>query len=428
MCVLIVAVFLTAIGLAIFGPAIFSLLRHLRPLQRLRDSSLIRTSDERNRLRLGVASIWANALGLGLIAAVIFVVGASHLGFDIWRHYSGKGASQSTTRLEELLQKKLPDPEVQQRQHQAIVDAIQKWRPPDTVPAPIDNEAIQAELSELESRVASLENAPKDSFSGLQAASTIAWLVVGGLAIVGIGLVLKAFFEKDWPKFFRDVVGALVLLSLSALGRSGLKADLKADLKGDFSVVRQVGNLLSINFGSNTPPPPRLGSRPRPRPTSTPTPAPRDVDVYLHLDVGRGEDAPPALMDCGKAGEHIGPFGIGTKTLDADRSRNLTTIANDIKERAKEKSNRLTAIALIGSADKRSLKPKTASLYSSNAGLARARIGVVREALEGAFKPDKPPPIMEFYAGPEKTDAKLSGDALSSDRSVKICLLWDRKF
>jgi hypothetical protein len=409
MCVLIVAVFLAAVGLAIFGPIIFSLLKHLRPLKRLRDSRAVRASADRHRVRVAFASIWTNALGLGLIAAVIFLVGASHLGFEIWRHYSGESTPLSTAKLEELLQKKLPDPETQQRQHQELVDAIKSRRPRDEGPPPVDNnEAIQTVLSNLTARIENLENAAKDIFDSLRILEIVAW---GGIAfgvILGLGLAIRGFFSKEDSKKRKtaEALGGIALVIASALG--GIK--IKADFKGEFPLFK------GVTFGP--------GGQ---KPISSPTPAPRDVDVYLHLDVGRGQDAPPVLMDCRDAGGRVGPFAIGATTLEAQNEGDPETIARKLKDRTARHSSRLTAIMLIGSADKRSLRPRTASLYSSNAGLAQARIGVVRKALENVFKPGEPPPILEFYAGPTQTDAKSPPDRLSGDRTVKVCVLWDRK-
>jgi hypothetical protein len=417
MCILIVAVFFTAIGLAIFGPAIFSLLKQLRPLKRLRDSRAVRASADRHRVRVAFASIWTNALGLGLIAAVIFIVGASHLGFEVWRYYAGEVASSSTASLEELLQKKLPDPEIQQRQHRELVGAIQKWRPPDTILVPTDNEANKAEFLKLERVVERLERAAKERFANVDVLRSAAGWVVLSLFATGGALFIRSFFATSTPRRVLEIAAAAALTVPSIFG--GLK--LANDLKTDFTAIGEMGGIhFNFQWGKSEPPGPKPPKPADPKPLE-----PREVDVYLHLDVARGEGASSTLMDCGQDGERVGPFGIGTITLDENDTKKLTTFAKSLKELTKDKSNRLTAIVLIGSADKRPLKPKTASLYSSNAGLAQARIAVVRKALKG--ESDTLPRIMEFYAGPEMTDAKLPSDALSSDRSVKICLLWDRK-
>jgi hypothetical protein len=157
------------------------------------------------------------------------------------------------------------------------------------------------------------------------------------------------------------------------------------------------------------------------------------MDVYLHLDVGRGQDSLPAAMDCGEDDkqQRVGPFDIGgVKLTSAEKSDKA--VASDLLTRAKSKPEQLTAIILIGSADKRPLKPQTAALYSSNAGLARARIGIVKAALKEVFEKEEAfkksmPPIMAFYAGPENAGAKASVADLSKDRTVQVCVLWDRR-
>jgi hypothetical protein len=410
MCVLIVAVFLTAVGLAIFGPAILSLLKHLRPLKRLRDSRVVRTSADRHRVRVAFASIWTNAIGLGLIAAVIFLVGASHLGFDIWRHYSREGGSPPTASLEELLQKKLPDSEIQQRQHRELVDAIQKWRPPDTILVQTDNEAIRAELSKLETIIANLEGAAKERFTNVEVLGSLAKWILWSLAGAGVALFVRSFFATSLSRRVLEIAAAGAHTIPSIFG--GLK--LANDLKTDFTAIKDMGGIhFNLQWGESKPPPPK--------PTE-----PRDVDVYLHLDVGRGQDSLPAAMDCGSGEEQqVGPFDSGLVTLTKAK-HSANDVAAALLKRAGGKPERLTAIILIGSADKRSLKPQTEAMYSSNAGLAQARIEMVKTALGEKFEKNKPP-VLEFYAGPANTSAKLSDDKLSGDRMVKVCVLWDRK-
>ena len=304
MCILIIAAFFAAIGLAIFGPAIFSLLRYLRPLKRLRKSSLIRTASERNGIRVGIASIWTNALGLGLIAAVIFLVGASHLGFEIWRHYSGESTPLSTVKLEELLQKKLPDPDTQQRQHRELVDAIQSRRPSDTIlSAPSDKEAIKAELSKLEPIVANLERAAKERFSNVQVLVALAKWILWPLAVAGVVLFVRSFFATSLPRRVLEIAAAGALTIPSIFG--GFK--FANDLKTDFTAIKDMGGIhFNLTRGESQPPPPK--------PTE-----PRDVDVYLHLDVERGPNSLPAAMDCGSGEEQqVGPFELWPR--DANQS------------------------------------------------------------------------------------------------------------
>jgi hypothetical protein len=418
MCVLIAAVFWTAIGLAIFGLAIFALLRHLRPLKRLRDSRLMRRSADRHRIRVAFTSVWANALGLGLIAAVIFLVGASHLGFEIWRHYSGESAPLSTARLEELLEKRLPDPELQKQQHREMVNAIQSRKPSDTILVPSDKEAIKAELSKLEPIVANLERAAKERFTNVEVLGSLAKWILWSLAGAGVVLFVRSFFATSLSRRVLEIAAAGALMVPSIFG--GLK--LANDLKTDFTAIKDMGGIhFNLQWGESQPP--------TPKPTE-----PRDVDVYLHLDVGRGQDSLPATMDCGEGDkQRVGPFDGGDVTLTATTATmSGEAVAKELLKRAGAKPERLSAIILIGSADKRSLKPQTAALYSSNAGLAQARIGVVKDALKSFFEKEEAfkksmPQMLAFYAGPTMTGAKLPIAGLSKDRTVQVCVLWDHK-
>jgi hypothetical protein len=363
---------------------------------------------ERNRIRLSIASTRTNALGLGIVAAVILLVGASQIGLEAWRHHTAEKAPQSTSGLEELLQRRLPTPEIQQSQHQAIVNAIRDWRP-GTVPVPIDDETIRADLLKFESRIENLEKAATERFTNVNVPKWVAWLVVISLCGAGVFLGFRTFAETDRSKRVLEFGAAAALTIPSIFG--GL--ELATHLKVDFALIKNDGGL---HPGSE-----RGGSRPPP--TST---EPRDVDVYLHLDVGRGPDALPAAMDCGDDDkQQVGPFDVGKVTVPT-KNRSAEAVVAELKARVSGKPDRLTAIILIGSADKRSLKPGTAALYSSNAGLARARIEVVKTALGKVFEKNKPP-VLQFYAGPEKTSAKLLPKDLSADRTVQVCVLWDSK-
>jgi hypothetical protein len=127
-------------------------------------------------------------------------------------------------------------------------------------------------------------------------------------------------------------------------------------------------------------------------------------------------------MDCGEGDTfRIGPFDVGAVTLGEGETKKLENVAATLA--ARQSPSHIVAVMLIGSADKRPLKQKTAESFSSNQGLAQARIRAVRKVLEPALARDRLP-ILETYAGPAKTGAKLSIDDLASDRAVQICVFW----
>jgi hypothetical protein len=144
----------------------------------------------------------------------------------------------------------------------------------------------------------------------------------------------------------------------------------------------------------------------------------------------RGSDGPPGPtlpteLSCGTGdSQRIEPFFDGQETLEEAAKIKLKSVVGLLKERSQ--SSDLLGLVLIGSADKRPLKPKLAQQFGSNVGLAQARIKTVKDELAQTFDPDKFP-IMALHAGPSKVGLVLSTSDLASDRAVQICALWNPK-
>ena len=95
--------------------------------------------------------------------------------------------------------------------------------------------------------------------------------------------------------------------------------------------------------------------------------------------------------------------------------------------------HQLTALLLIGSADKRELKGSAASVYGSNAGLAQDRAlsikGILTSVIEKQFNSQLPAMVV-LSTGPSFTLAlrhlnkEQTGQAYSEDRHVQICAVW----
>jgi hypothetical protein len=352
---------------------------------------------ERTKLRLNITTIWTNVLALLLIS----IVGAAQLGFEIWRSKATEKSSISTSALEELLRTKLLDPETQQHQHKELLDAVRNSAP---LALAVDG-ALQAELSELKSRVDNLEDADSRptprSFASLQVLAIFGWLAIIWAGFRGLVLLFQSIFVDG---SIRKSAQALALISGSVIGA--------ATLRTEFSFAKSIEALIKFDF----------------KPKSSPsTSRSRPVDLHLHLDIRHGKtgNSPPNAMDCGEGNaQRVEPFNEGKETLEAGGQEKLRSIATALAKRIL--SDELIAITLVGSADKRALKPKTAVRFSSNAGLAQARIKTVRDELELVFGRDRIP-ILAMYSGPAKTGARLSIDDLASDRAVQVCAFWRPK-
>src|ERR1700760_4750360 len=81
---------------------------------------------ERTRSRIQLLSIRTNVLALALISVVGFLTFSIEVYRTIW-----PDSSFSSVALEELLQSKLPSPQVQQRWHEETIDAIRGMKSPE---------------------------------------------------------------------------------------------------------------------------------------------------------------------------------------------------------------------------------------------------------------------------------------------------------
>lgn len=415
MCILIIAAFFAAVGLAIFGPAIFSLLRQLRPLQRLRDSRLMRSGADRHRIRFAFASIWTNALGLGLIAAVIFLVGAAHLGFEIWRHYSGESISPSTAKLEELLDRKMLGAEVLERQHQEVVRAIRNASSPEQSPP---GDSFSARLNDLQTQIDQLKQGVRDKPGPIDFDARPSPAVSSFFSIVSFVVVFALFSAAaaSWaflyflrrngliPNWaYRGMTTAVTLGSLAG-GVTLLK---------EVSVVKSADALIKISI-TNQPQPP------------TPLPA-QELNVHLYHRLLRHSIRPSGSWapDCGSGDtQRVGPFKDASHILSDEGQKKFVQVVELLKMRGQ--TERLISITLAGSADKRPLKPETTRLYSSNEGLAQARIREVKSKLLESFDPDTIQ-IMDHYSGPSNVGLKKTAKELAADRAVQVCVFWAPK-
>jgi hypothetical protein len=366
-----------------------------RAIEHLEDRS------ERTRLRLEVLSIRSNVLALVLISIVAFL----QVGFEFRRSLTSANPSPA---IEERSPSRLPDQDLQKQQHQQIIDAIRSVRP--EMPSEIEKQ-VPARLSELETRVARLEKQPADKspdtvIKTSPAVSSLVSLITGfgffGLLACAVAIGGFLYFLQSNHFISRKTYGvAAASLAVGSLWGS-------VTLLKDVSLVKSADSLIKFELKTE----------------STSTSKPQSTDINLDVSV-RLADSPAGKMDCGDGGSmRIGPFGDGTSDLDDDERKKLRDIATSLA--ADVTGGRVVAVMLIGSADKRSLTPKTAKNFNSNQGLAQARVAAVRSELEQALKVAAVktlPPILESYAGPTKTYAGLPITELSVDRAVQVCVL-----
>jgi hypothetical protein len=398
------AIVFGVVGLVIVVPAFLYLYRYLRPLSRLlKDAKVVRPYEksggsrthERANLRLGIVSIWANVAALLLIS----IVGLLLLGQQFSRPHSDEATYLSTPALEGLLRDRLSDQATQKQQHKELVDAIHNALPA----PPRHNEGGEpVESPGLKYSVERLEREHQVTAASIR--GIIALVIVAGV-LLGLWILLKAFLvEGKLPTM--KIVEGLLLLGVSIFGGNNLKTE--------DSLFKSIDTFfrLDLHWGGDATP-------------NKPVPSePQQVDIHLNLDLQTG-NSPAPTMDCGEGDTfRIGPFDVGGTTLGETEMKKLEKLAETLA--APKSPGRIVAVMLIGSADKRPLKPKTAEDFSSNQGLAQARAKAVRRVLEPALARDKLP-ILESYAGPAKTEAKLSIDDLASDRAVQVCVFWSPK-
>ena len=193
-------------------------------------------------------------------------------------------------------------------------------------------------------------------------------------------------------------------LSVGTLASMGSVALLK-----DVTIVKSLDALIKVNVSL---PAQEKPPKPQPDPPSPegpkPEPPPRVVHLYPRLDCGKDKT------------QRIELFAVGKHTLERDADAKLTDLIGELK---KIPPDRLVGFVLIGSADKRRLRPDLARTYGSNDGLAQARVKEVQERLRGAFA-DNPPSFLPLHAGPSRIGSKVQDLDLAFDRAVQICVLW----
>lgn len=394
---------IVVIGLA----AAVAIFWYMRRLDAFQPRGLDRRSDraERNKLRLEVTSIRANVLALVLIS----IVGIAQIGSDIWRTKSNERPDMPGAALEEFLRARLPDPEIQAHQHKELIDAIREVRPPNSQPA-IDNVA-RSKLSDLESQVAFHQKiiADKPVSNYFKSNSTIYWLVAAVCFTPFLWAVVYVLRSVNIFTMQQYRTARAVVFSFGSLAGG-------ATLFHEFSLVKNIESFIKV---STTPrievsfpagPPGAKGPR---------GPAgPRGSD-------GLPGSALPTELSCGTGdSQRIEPFVDGQETLEENAKVKLKAVVDLLKERSK--TSDLLGLVLIGSADKRPLKPKLAQQFGSNVGLAQARIKTVKDELAQTFAPDKFP-IMALHAGPSKIGLAPSSGDLAFDRAVQLCAFWNPK-
>ena len=401
------AVVFGGLGLVIVVPALLYLYWYFRPLGRLlKNANVSRLPErsggsrayERANLKLGIASMWANILALLLIS----IIGLVLLGQQFSRPHSDEGTYLSTPALEGLLRDRLFDQQTQKQQHKELVDAIHN-----ALPAP-PRPNVGGEPGEAPRLKYSLERLEREhQVTAATVRGIIALVIVAGV-LLGLWILFKAFLvEGKLPT--TKIAEGLLLLGISIFGGANTEGGL---LKNIDTLFR-----LDLHWGGDA----TLG-----KPVS---PEPQQVDIHLNLDLQTANSPAPTFdaptLDCGEGDTfRIGPFDVGGTTLGETETKKLEKLAETLA--APKPPGRIAAVMLIGSADKRPLKERTAESFSSNQGLAQARAKAVKSVLEPALARDKLP-ILESYTGPTKTDAKLSVDDLASDRAVQICVFWSPK-
>jgi hypothetical protein len=371
---------------------------------------------ERTRLRLSILSVRSNVAALALISLAAFLLVSLEVYRTMWPDKSSASAA-----LEELLRSKLPDPEVQAQRHREVVDTIRNARPVDWSSQP--DAQWSRKLADLEGKVNQLKRQlddgktpvsiisdPPQTSTALPVASilTAIALLVGALLIGGLFYILV---KKDLVSKKAGTAAAATSLAVgSLLGGMTLFKDFtlfkQLDLH-EFSIFRI--DRRELHAVAPVTPATLVAAIPQP-PADTTPPPPTDVHVDLSL---RLLEPSSATVECA---HHVGPFRDGTAILSGEEIEQLNGVIVDIAKKAE----RVIAVMLIGSADKRSLTSKTAKSFDSNPALAQARSDYVQSRLEPVLGTKG---FIKSFRAPTKTDEKASPDDLKEDRMVDICLV-----
>jgi hypothetical protein len=149
--------------------------------------------------------------------------------------------------------------------------------------------------------------------------------------------------------------------------------------------------------------------------------------------------APPSALpsqsgfapDCADGAGRVFPVLEDPIPTDAEA---LSSIAKGLREaawaalrllRETRPNQRLVAIALVGSADRRPLSPERARYFGSNEGLAQARATIVAAALRNHPPEQVPPILLILNAGSTVPGFTLPRDPKADNRAVLICAYWE---
>jgi hypothetical protein len=379
---------------------------------------------DRTRMRLNVLSVRSNVASLVLISLAAFLLVSLEVYRTMWPDRSSSSAA-----LEELLRAKLPDAEVQAQWHREIVDASRNARPAD--PSKPPDEQWSRKLADVEGKLAQLKQQfdgmktrvgvlaePPPIPSHLPAASVLMAiaLTVGAFLIGGLFYILakRQLISQQAGK----AAAATSLAIGSVLGGTTLLKDFslfrQLDVK-EFSFVKiQRADPLQAAASQPVVPQPVITPEPVALQPANPQPVPPPPATDVHVDLNlRLLEPSSATVECA---HHVGPFGDGNAMLSGDEREQLQSMIVDIAKKAE----RVIAVLLIGSADKRALTPKTAKTYTSNLGLAEARVEFVQSELKPLLGTAD---FIRSFRGPTKTADNASAEDLKEDRSVEICLV-----
>jgi flagellar motor protein MotB len=356
---------------------------------------------ERAEVRLNILAILTNLAGLLIIALVGFL----QIGVELGRP-NANPSSGSLSAVEELLRTRLADQEMLRQQHKELVEAIKGDRS-----ANEPNSALYAKMVDLQAQVDALQTRLAEKSAGpvtavptnpimsslASLASVAVLLPLAACLFAALG-VLQSLYSK------RMINGAVYAAAATTLTAGSLLGGFT--FWKDFSIVKSVDSLIKVEFKA---------------PQDTRGRDSQALEIQLDVNL-RPDNSSLAEMDCGDdLSQRIGPFDDGSAVLgenDRDKLKRIGEMLN--KGRG---SSRVTAIMLIGSADKRSLKPETARHFSSNEGLARARVEAVRAALNPPSGEPKVP-VLGSFVGPMKTGHTVPAGDLAHDRTVQVCVLW----
>jgi hypothetical protein len=344
-----------------------------------------------NTLIFGVAAIVSTLL---LVSAVIAALWLS----QTWRSDNHTTFIELTPPLEQFLRSRLPDPDLEKQRHEELIRAIGEIRSPGpALTSSALEELVRARVPDLQAQRERHEEvikeirATRSSGSDARADKASVFLTPQGWILVCLFVIF--------------VIVVAILISRAWL-KSAIAITLTASLGGivlvkNFNLVEKIESLVTINFSYAT------GS-------------------------SRSKDSPPppaqerTEFDCGKEEtQRIGPFveGSGDELMDPDAQTKLNSVVNLFKPETAS-SKRLLGLILIGSADRRPLKPKLLRQYGSNDGLAQTRARWVKGVLSDKLDSINPDTIVTLPGGPSIVGLISPDTNLSFDRAVQVCAFW----